>query len=315
MQSKNETRTYAMMNVNERPNNDMERTKRQLKKYPSLIFLDMSSAVIPISGTLAGCIGCMYFVESIANDLYKFNFEANDMGGEKRKFLCINEPNREEPGSMNLMTFSTFSFISLEGLLFTSKFFSVPNKIPLSFYDMLEIQLIELGSLLASLVMSKLLQGRQYSLRKYIAVMMITVGIIICTNKVENKKNTHKRGANFFNCSFTFDEVVPQELQEKQKTQENKEESKQKNFQRKKSSGFNTAEAAKHYREWLIENSFENDRNSEALGVTLIDAVPFERYEVGNSQPLRSDLSHVVHKHAIQLFRKSFSPPTTHLQK
>lgn len=38
---------------------------------------------------------------------------------------------REEPGSMNLMTFSTFLFIAVEGLIFTSKFFSVKNKIPL----------------------------------------------------------------------------------------------------------------------------------------------------------------------------------------
>ncbi|VDK30087.1 unnamed protein product [Gongylonema pulchrum] len=33
---------------------------------------------------------------------------------------------------MNLMTFSTFLFISLEGLIFTSKFFSVKNKIPVN---------------------------------------------------------------------------------------------------------------------------------------------------------------------------------------
>lgn len=32
---------------------------------------------------------------------------------------------------MNLMTFSTFLFIASQGLIFTSKFFTVPNKIPL----------------------------------------------------------------------------------------------------------------------------------------------------------------------------------------
>ncbi|VDO17930.1 unnamed protein product [Brugia timori] len=64
----------------------------------------MTVALYPISGTLVGCIGCMYFVESIA---------------------------KEQPSSMNLMTFSTFLFISLEGLIFTSKFFAVPNKIPI----------------------------------------------------------------------------------------------------------------------------------------------------------------------------------------
>lgn len=32
---------------------------------------------------------------------------------------------------MNLMTFSNFLFVSLEGLIFTSKFLTVPNRIPI----------------------------------------------------------------------------------------------------------------------------------------------------------------------------------------
>ena len=32
---------------------------------------------------------------------------------------------------MNLLTFSTFLFISLEGLFVTSRLLSIPNKIPL----------------------------------------------------------------------------------------------------------------------------------------------------------------------------------------
>ncbi|VDN08408.1 unnamed protein product [Thelazia callipaeda] len=129
----------------------------------------MYSVIYPISGTLAGCIGCMYFTESIA---------------------------KEQPGSMNLMTFSTFLFISLEGLIFTSKFFAVPNKIPirgylptvitfffvnvinnqaLNFHVPVPLHIIfRSGSLLASLILTKLLQRKQYSLRKYLAVLMIT---------------------------------------------------------------------------------------------------------------------------------------------
>uniref|UniRef100_A0A0R3S2Z9 UAA transporter n=1 Tax=Elaeophora elaphi TaxID=1147741 RepID=A0A0R3S2Z9_9BILA len=136
----------------------------------------MTTSLYPISGTLASCIGCMYFVESIA---------------------------KEQPGSMNLMTFSTFLFISLEGLIFTSKFFAVPNKIPLRGYlpavitffsvNVINNQALNFhvpvplhiifrsGSLLASLILTKILQGKQYSLRKYVAVLSITVGIIICT--------------------------------------------------------------------------------------------------------------------------------------
>ncbi|VDM50364.1 unnamed protein product [Toxocara canis] len=151
----------------------------------------MSSALVPISGTLAGCIGCMYFVESIA---------------------------KEEPGSMNLMTFSTFTFISLEGLIFTSKFFSVPNKIPLKGYlptvitfflvnvinnqalnfhvpvplhiIFRSVSFFELFFYLSNSYDSwkYLLIRRHYSPRKYLAVMMITIGIIICTLATSNQK-------------------------------------------------------------------------------------------------------------------------------
>ncbi|VDN54571.1 unnamed protein product [Dracunculus medinensis] len=161
-----------------------------------------SSAVYPISGCLIGCIGCMYFVESIA---------------------------KNQPESMNLMTFATFLFISLEGLVFTSKFFTVPNKIPLKgymptiitffFVNVINNQALNFhvpvplhiifrsGSLLASLILSKLLQNKKYSVKKYISVLMITIGIIICTLATA-------------------------------KTQ--------------KSFGISADEAAKHYKEWMI---------------------------------------------------------------
>ncbi|KAJ1350780.1 hypothetical protein KIN20_033666 [Parelaphostrongylus tenuis] len=64
-----------------------------------------SSPVVPIVGALGGCMGCMIFVEKIA---------------------------KKEPSSMNLMTFSTFLFIACQGLIFTSKFLTVRNKIPLN---------------------------------------------------------------------------------------------------------------------------------------------------------------------------------------
>ncbi|KAL3985602.1 UAA transporter family protein [Acanthocheilonema viteae] len=148
----------------------------------------MMTDLYPIFGTLAGCIGCMYFVESIA---------------------------KEQPSSMNLMTFSTFLFISLEGLIFTSKFFAVPNKIPirgylptvitfffvnvinnqaLNFHVPVPLHIIfRSGSLLASLILTKLLQGKQYSLRKYVAVLSITVGIIICTTATAHLEKTSRR--------------------------------------------------------------------------------------------------------------------------
>lgn len=130
----------------------------------------------------------MYFVESIA---------------------------KEQPGSMNLMTFSTFLFISTEGLIFTSKFFSVKNKIPLKGYlptvvtfflvSVINNQALNFhvpvplhiifrsGSLLASLLLTKLLQGKQYSLRKYLAVLSITLGIIICTMATAHIQKTDRK--------------------------------------------------------------------------------------------------------------------------
>lgn len=67
----------------------------------------MSGAAVAIAGTLGGCMSCMTVVEGLA---------------------------RLHPDAMNLMTFSNFLFIALHGLVFTSRFLSVPNKIPIRAY-------------------------------------------------------------------------------------------------------------------------------------------------------------------------------------
>lgn len=116
---------------------------------------------------------------------------------------------------MNLMTFATFLFIAMEGLISTSKFFSIKNKIPirgylptvitfflvnvinnqaLNFHVPVPLHIIfRSGSLLASLILTKLLQGKQYSLRKYLAVLSITLGIIICTMATAQLQETNQR--------------------------------------------------------------------------------------------------------------------------
>ncbi|VDK84319.1 unnamed protein product [Litomosoides sigmodontis] len=118
---------------------------------------------------------------------------------------------------MNLMTFSSFLFISLEGLIFTSKFFAVPNKIPIRFCGYLPTVIIffyvniinnqalnfhvpvplhiifRSGSLSVSLILTKILQGKQYSLRKYIAVVAITIGIILCTTATAHLEKTEQQ--------------------------------------------------------------------------------------------------------------------------
>ncbi|VDL78217.1 unnamed protein product [Nippostrongylus brasiliensis] len=162
----------------------------------------MASPIAPILGVLGGCMGCMVFVEKIA---------------------------KEEPSSMNLMTFSTFFFIACHGLIFTSKFFTVPNKIPLRGYlptvitfftvNVINNQALNFhvpvplhiifrsGSLLANLLLSVVLLKKKYSLRKYLSVFAITIGIVICT-------------------------LATSDLE--------------------KNSGLSYEEAAKHYREWSI---------------------------------------------------------------
>ncbi|CEF61842.1 UDP-xylose and UDP-N-acetylglucosamine transporter [Strongyloides ratti] len=154
------------------------------------------AAIASIGGALGGCMGCMYFVESLA---------------------------KEVPSSMNLYTFSSFLFVFLEGLIFTSKFFTVKNKIPikgyipvvsmfffvnvvnnqaLNFHVPVPLHIIfRSGSLLSTLIMNRLLMGRKYSLKKYLSVIAITIGIIICTlstkvsssNESKNKESSQKQ--------------------------------------------------------------------------------------------------------------------------
>ncbi|KJH41135.1 UAA transporter family protein [Dictyocaulus viviparus] len=136
----------------------------------------MSLTSAPIIGALGGCMGCMVFVEKIA---------------------------KEEPSSMNLMTFSTFLFIACQGLVFTSKFLTVPIKIPLRGYTQSVLMffivnvinnqalnfhvpvplhiIFRSGSLLANLFLSVILLKKNYTFKKYLSVIAITVGIVLCT--------------------------------------------------------------------------------------------------------------------------------------
>ncbi|KAH7725527.1 UAA transporter [Aphelenchoides avenae] len=139
------------------------------------------SALISVVGTLTGCMSCMICVESLA---------------------------KEQPSAMNLLTFSTFLFISLEGLFVTSRFLTVKNKIPLKAYlpvvltfffvNVVNNQALNFhvpvplhiifrsGSLLTSLIMNRLLLKREYTTKKYLSVVAITIGIIVCTLATAN---------------------------------------------------------------------------------------------------------------------------------
>ncbi|KAK7496130.1 hypothetical protein BaRGS_00012540 [Batillaria attramentaria] len=117
--------------------------------------------------------------------------------------LFLEELVRELPKSGNLITFTAFVFNALDGLIFTSKFFTVQPVIPIRFYMMMvslffvcqtlnnyvlglnismPLQMIfRAGSLVANLVLGYIILHRRYKWSKYISVVMITLGIITCT--------------------------------------------------------------------------------------------------------------------------------------
>ncbi|KAH8396043.1 hypothetical protein KR222_002274 [Zaprionus bogoriensis] len=120
-----------------------------------------------------------------------------------------------DPGAGNLITFLQFLFIALEGLFFTSKFFTVRPKIPLKDYIALVAlffganvcnnyafnfnipmplhMIFRSGSLMANMIMGIMILKKRYNLRQYSSVAMITGGIILCTlvSSGNVKDNTH----------------------------------------------------------------------------------------------------------------------------
>ncbi|CAD5226320.1 unnamed protein product [Bursaphelenchus xylophilus] len=143
------------------------------------------SAALAIGGTLGGCMTCMMVVESLA---------------------------KSHTNAMNLMTFSNFLFISIQGLIFTSKFLTIRNKIPIRAYIPVVVTfcfvniinnlalsyrvpvplhiIFRSGSLLSSLIMNRLLLGREYTTKKYLSVLAITIGIVMCTLAEQSSQKT-----------------------------------------------------------------------------------------------------------------------------
>jgi len=100
-----------------------------------------------------------------------------------------------DPGAGNLITFAQFLFIALEGLVFTSKFFTVRPKIALKDYVILVAlffganvcnnyafnfnipmplhMIFRSGSLMANMIMGIVLLKKRYNLRQYSSVAMI----------------------------------------------------------------------------------------------------------------------------------------------
>lgn len=110
---------------------------------------------------------------------------------------------RHDPGSGNLITFSQFLFIAIEGFIFTSKFGTVKPVIGLKDYAVLVLMffvtsvcnnyafnfnipmplhmIFRAGSLMANMIMGIIILKKHYAVSKYISVVLITVGIVTCT--------------------------------------------------------------------------------------------------------------------------------------
>ncbi|XP_031838444.1 ER GDP-fucose transporter [Nomia melanderi] len=110
---------------------------------------------------------------------------------------------KEDPGSGNLITFSQFLFISFEGFLFTSKCGTVKPNIGIKDYFVLVTMffltnvcnnyafdfnipmplhmIFRAGSLIANMIMGIIILKKKYVFSKYLSVLMITLGIAICT--------------------------------------------------------------------------------------------------------------------------------------
>lgn len=110
---------------------------------------------------------------------------------------------RNDPGAGNLVTFLQFFFIASVGLVFNSKFFTVRPVIAMRDYVTLVLMffvsnvannyafnlhipmplnmIFRSGSLMANMVMGIIILKKSYQLLKYISVVLITIGIIVCS--------------------------------------------------------------------------------------------------------------------------------------
>ncbi|TMW50459.1 hypothetical protein DOY81_004455 [Sarcophaga bullata] len=138
---------------------------------------------------------------------------------------------KHDAGAGNLITFSQFLFIAIEGYIFTSKFGSIKPVIGLKDYATLVLMffvtsvcnnyafnfnipmplhmIFRAGSLMANMVMGILILKKRYGFSKYLSVVLITIGIITCTlvsaTKVEDTSNPKfKNSANNDDYSVVF---------------------------------------------------------------------------------------------------------------
>lgn len=124
---------------------------------------------------------------------------------------------KDDPGIGNLITFAQFLFIAMEGVIFTSKFFTVKPvnsikdySIMVAFFFLTNVcnnyafdfnipmplhMIFRAGSLITNMIMAIIILKKRYPMSKYVSVGMITMGIAICTiMSGKEVKSTATRG-------------------------------------------------------------------------------------------------------------------------
>ncbi|XP_075930567.1 nucleotide sugar transporter SLC35B4 isoform X2 [Petromyzon marinus] len=110
---------------------------------------------------------------------------------------------RKYPGCGNIVTFSQFLFIALEGFIFEMKFGKKKPVIPIRHYTVMVIMFFAVsvlnnyalnfniamplhmifrsGSLIANMVLGIIILKKRYTLPKYLSIVLVSLGIFICT--------------------------------------------------------------------------------------------------------------------------------------
>ncbi|KAJ9584246.1 hypothetical protein L9F63_021408 [Diploptera punctata] len=123
---------------------------------------------------------------------------------------------KEEPSSGHLITFAQFFTIAFEGFIFTARcgtrkprigikdyiilvsmffFANLCNNYAFNFNIPMPLHMIfRAGSLITNMIMGILILNRKYTFSKYVSVVLITLGIIICT--IQSGKNVKSTARN-----------------------------------------------------------------------------------------------------------------------
>lgn len=126
----------------------------------------------------------------------------------------------QDPGIGNLLTFSQFLVISIEGFVFTTKFgtrrpqvpfgawlvlvmmyflVNVINNYALSYNIPMPLHMVfRAGSLLVNMLMGIFILGKRYDRVKYLSVLMISLGILLCTVMSATNRVSLKTGKVIF---------------------------------------------------------------------------------------------------------------------